>query len=513
MICMTVVVGRRRKAHTLIELVMAMASATVLMAGLAATVMVTSQAFRPETTAQHARTTAAFTVHDLLADIRLATGFTERSEEALTFTVPDRDGDGRAETLTYAWSGVSGDPLTLSYNLNPPVALIQDVRAFSLAYLTSNVAGVSLPAEQSGSPILLLVNDAKNPTADELSRKAMIESWNFAVVVAGLNDDPTTILEAAARTKAIYLSGELAADKLHVGPQLAALAIGVVNEHPNLVDEVGFAQSTSTSLASQVDVVDNLHYITSQVNIGKVAPFTLPILMHQLAELPSPHLNALAIVAGQPALVTIDPGKLLYDGRTAAGRRVMLPWGGNGVDPLRMNSTGQLLTRRAIEWATGLGDVSPELRKFGYETVFVGSNSAKDLQMSTKAHLPDNGRIRTISAYLGGSIDQVRFALYSDKNGQPDALLVQSDVGNTTTEMQWITLSVPTIELSPGDYWLAFSLKGSAQRYRYISSFVGAGERNRPNPAVTNGFLSSWGPSSNSYNGARSVYATYEVAK
>ena len=43
----------------------------------------------------------------MLADLQLATGFTERTTKAATFTVPDRDGDSKPETLRYAWSGVA----------------------------------------------------------------------------------------------------------------------------------------------------------------------------------------------------------------------------------------------------------------------------------------------------------------------------------------------------------------------------------------------------------------------
>ncbi len=78
--------------------------------------------------------------------------------------------------------------------------------------------------------------------------------------------------------------------------------------------------------------------------------------------------------------------------------------------------------------------------------------------------------------------------------------------------MAWLTLDVPDTTLPAGTYWLAFSFSDSAQKYYYVSSYTGAGERNRSNNASQNGFTNPWGSSANSYSGARSIYATYELA-
>ena len=53
---------------------------------------------------------------ELLADLEFALAFSEKTDHALTFTVPDRDGDFISETIRYAWSGTPGDPLTRQYN-------------------------------------------------------------------------------------------------------------------------------------------------------------------------------------------------------------------------------------------------------------------------------------------------------------------------------------------------------------------------------------------------------------
>jgi hypothetical protein len=46
-------------------------------------------------------------------DLNEAIGFTEKSTNAVTFTVPERDGDGQPEKIRYAWYGSSGGTITI----------------------------------------------------------------------------------------------------------------------------------------------------------------------------------------------------------------------------------------------------------------------------------------------------------------------------------------------------------------------------------------------------------------
>lgn len=497
--------------HSLFELVIAMTSASVLMAGLGSAVLLTSRAFRPETTSQHFHTSAALVDRDVLSNLHLATGFTERTDKSAAFLVPDRDGDGRPELLRYAWSGRVGDPLMFTYNNSAAIPLLNDVRAFSLSYVTRDVPAVKLPAEQTGSQILLLLNDSTSPTADELSRKTLLESWNFVVLMVGLND-PNAVFDGIQTSKAVYVSGTVNASKFPAWGKIAGQSIGIVNESVELVDEFGFATAATTSFASQVTIVDNTHYITSGFATGNVSIVSVPTQLVALKSSPSKGLNNLAAVSDIPALVTIDPGDALQDGSPSAGRRAMLPWGGPDFDPLQLRPDGQTLTLRAIEWATGLGSTTINLKKFGYETAFGSSaTKQKSVQLATRANLPENGIVKSISAYVGGAVGAVRFAIYSDANGEPGTLIVQSATGTSQSALGWITLTVPDTKLASGNYWLALSLGSASQSCRYTSTAIaGGGRRRRSWDAVNQGFIGTWGRSSLSSAGACSIYATYQ---
>jgi len=85
-------------------------------------------------------TVAGDAASDVTTDLSLARGATEREDHAVTVSVPDRDGDGQAETIRYSWSGTAGDPLLREYNGGDAAIVATNVHRFNLSYLTKTVA-------------------------------------------------------------------------------------------------------------------------------------------------------------------------------------------------------------------------------------------------------------------------------------------------------------------------------------------------------------------------------------
>lgn len=503
---------QRWSGYSLVELIVAMSSATLLLAGLGSAVIVTSRAFRPEGMVEYQRTQATWVEHMLMADLRLARQFIERTATAATFTVPDRDGDGIPDRLRYAWSGVSGDPLTLSFNGSQPFTVAENVRNFALNYDSVSVPARSLAGEEEGSTILMIVEDSSRLNLKEIIKITLLETRKYVVVVKGINDGVSSILAQADDSAAVYVCNTLRASNfIEVINALQARPVGIVNEHSEFVDEFGFATgSDSQAMVSTIEITDNYHHITMTQSLGGVSVGSQQSQFWLTGTLAS-DLNTLGKANSQPALCTIDTGKLRSDGANSAGRRVVLPWGTDSNDPIMISSEAMEMTDRAVQWATGIGNGSPKIAKLGYDTVFPSTTSRSRTQLATQATLTQTAKLRSISAYVGGSNDQVRFAIYSDAGGQPDVLITQSDVGHSGTSMDWVTLTVPQLTLSPGNYWLAILLKHNNQQYTYVDSYPGAGMRNKSLGAFSNGFLPTWGTSNASYDGARSIYATYEV--
>lgn len=125
---MSGVYNKNRSGHTLIELVVATASAALLLGGLASTIYISSRALDGAGSAPLQTLTAAETMDDAMADLQYALSFSERTANAVTFQVPDRDGNDTPETIRYSWSGTPGDPLVLEYNGSDPATLAENVQ-------------------------------------------------------------------------------------------------------------------------------------------------------------------------------------------------------------------------------------------------------------------------------------------------------------------------------------------------------------------------------------------------
>ncbi|HUG89658.1 MAG TPA: hypothetical protein VML55_02415 [Planctomycetaceae bacterium] len=123
----------RRAGYTLVELLVSSVSATILMAGLASALFIAGQALEGRS-ASVERCQAADVQSTLLADLEHATSFVERTSDVVTFTVPDRNGDGAAETLSYSWTDAAGGELRLSVNGGPAVTVLSGVKGFELSW-------------------------------------------------------------------------------------------------------------------------------------------------------------------------------------------------------------------------------------------------------------------------------------------------------------------------------------------------------------------------------------------
>lgn len=136
--------GRRRRTgasgFTLIEIVVSAAIMTIIMGAMMSVMLIASRAVNTADGANERTARARDVVDQITADLSLAEEFTERTDRAVAFTVPDRDADEQLETIRYAWSGVAGDPLTRQYNGGTEVTVAENVHRFNLAWMLKTVA-------------------------------------------------------------------------------------------------------------------------------------------------------------------------------------------------------------------------------------------------------------------------------------------------------------------------------------------------------------------------------------
>jgi prepilin-type N-terminal cleavage/methylation domain-containing protein len=125
---------RDRRGLTLIELVMSLLVFAILMVAVEASLVASTKAIPDPKSVTSTLSSGAAGVNRLTGELAYALTVTEMSANAITFTVPDRNGDGTPETIRYAWSGVAGDPLTRQFNGGNVEAVVPSVQTLALQY-------------------------------------------------------------------------------------------------------------------------------------------------------------------------------------------------------------------------------------------------------------------------------------------------------------------------------------------------------------------------------------------
>jgi hypothetical protein len=132
---------RGRPGFTLMEVVVASASAAVLAVGMMSCLLIAGRALNEDWVAPARELKGGAPLEMVLSDTRHAVSFSERTAQAVTFQVPDRTGDTLPETIRYSWSGTAGDPLLMKYNAGTAATLAAGVYDFGLAYHVRAVTG------------------------------------------------------------------------------------------------------------------------------------------------------------------------------------------------------------------------------------------------------------------------------------------------------------------------------------------------------------------------------------
>ncbi len=127
-------VHRRQSAFTLVELVASAAIMTVLMLGITSAIVLASHAVDDGDSPLGDTLATSQAVEQIASELAYAREVSEATATAITFNVADRDGDGWEETIRYAWSGTTGDPLTREYDGQGAVVFVDDIRELALTY-------------------------------------------------------------------------------------------------------------------------------------------------------------------------------------------------------------------------------------------------------------------------------------------------------------------------------------------------------------------------------------------
>jgi len=371
--------ARRRTGYTFIELIVSLSTASIIVGGLSSSLYIASHALNQDGTAR--RADADQILDKFVADVEHALSFSERTANAVTFTVPDRDGDIEPDTIRYAWSGALGDPLTYEYNGSAAEAIAKDVHNFNLTALTRLMIAPVIPAAEGGNKLLFVAGNSTSLTTEETAFKSLVESWGYTVELIDDNDSQAAFDAAVANNDVVLITNDITASNLST--KLVAATIGVVTSECNLSDEFGLASSIGWESGNVVVINDDTHYITLPFAPGNLAILSGFQSLAYVSGTLSPELGELASSASGYGIVTLDSGAAMYGGGNAAGRRGQLPWGGGSFNPNNLTTDGETILQRALEWAAGaVDDSGPNIVLSTDSDATLGGLSFEDIDLA-----------------------------------------------------------------------------------------------------------------------------------
>ena len=166
---------RRRAAFSLLEMVLSLSVLAVAFTAVGSVVVLATKVMPAPDSAEAASVDQYRALTRMVEDLEQARYITGGSVNSITFVVDDRTGDGLPDRMSYAWSGIAGDPLTLTINGSPPTALVQNVRAFSLrGAVATRTDRVPASSEVSNTQLLFAHNTASSPASISITSNSWV---------------------------------------------------------------------------------------------------------------------------------------------------------------------------------------------------------------------------------------------------------------------------------------------------------------------------------------------------
>jgi len=142
------------------ESVVSMAVLSVVVVAVGSALVIASRAIPGENNPTDNLLKASRKLDWLHTELCCAVTVTQPAPTAFEFTVADRSGDGQRETIRYAWSGTSGDPMTRQYNGGNAAVFLDNVHHVEIGYDLRAVADTGQKESESAERLLIGHDDS-----------------------------------------------------------------------------------------------------------------------------------------------------------------------------------------------------------------------------------------------------------------------------------------------------------------------------------------------------------------
>lgn len=223
---------------------------------------------------------------------------------------------------------------------------------FAILALACAVAATFPTGSRAAS--ILLVIDGSSPGTSENSRKSQFQSWGHTVATIQDSSSQAAFDSAMASADVVYIP--MTVDDWEVAAKCKSTSKGVVCEERYIDKEMGFSTADGWNANhTQTQILSNSHEVTAGLSTGWV---TIVSSSQELTMMNPTTASGLTVLSEQnyaagKMLCVIEKGGALAGGGTAAGRRVRLPWGGDGFNWSALNANGLKIAQQAINWAVG----------------------------------------------------------------------------------------------------------------------------------------------------------------
>jgi type II secretory pathway pseudopilin PulG len=199
-----------RRAFTLVEMLVSLATVTVIAGAIMSTMVIAARALPAAGDRTDRATSARRAIAQLTAEVALASEVASLSATSIEFTHPDVDGDKSPDVIRYEWGGKAVDGLVRTLN-GVPSTLLDRIADFSLVATTrdARIEGAGTP-ELGDEQLLAQFDDCGTTKLFLGSKEAQAQyvrpvlpgdATNFAVTKVELRvyrgDDTATVLNAA----------------------------------------------------------------------------------------------------------------------------------------------------------------------------------------------------------------------------------------------------------------------------------------------------------------------------
>jgi hypothetical protein len=200
--------------------------------------------------------------------------------------------------------------------------------------------------------LLFVVTNSASLTAQETARRTMFQDIGYTVTNISATASQGTFDTNAAANDLAYISEEITSTDLNT--KLKGKSLGILNEEPALADDFAVASAYGNFSYNALTIESNTHYITSAFSLGLLTMTTSNQQLVAYGGTLAPDIKTIGTITSFPMFCTVEMNDELYDGTRAAGRRVLLPWGGGSFDINALGLDGINLLSRTLAWAGGV---------------------------------------------------------------------------------------------------------------------------------------------------------------